>query len=177
PFLAQTRRRQVTHAQWMRARVAADLVAAPPQIADAGGIEESARADVVDGYEKAAAKAVAFERACGPLRARAAIVKRHDGLVRARSPGDRREMRLELRRRDLVARGIASGEARRVVHAVGDDVVIHQRGHASTISGARRWRARTWAVSHGCPQVADRRPLVSIGVAVPASISSSLSRI
>ena len=62
----------------MRTRMAADLVSSAPQLADAGRVEKSARADVVDRYEKMAAKPVTLERVSRAECADASIVERED---------------------------------------------------------------------------------------------------
>ena len=55
--------------------MAADLVSSTPQRADAGRVEKSARADVVDGHEEMAAKPVTLERVSRAECADASIVE------------------------------------------------------------------------------------------------------
>src|SRR5439155_3292493 len=103
-------------------------------------------------------------------------------------------MRGEKFGRDFVQRRVAAGKTARVLGPRIDDVVIHQRIHdrgefeVGSLKSAwapgrlltsdfRLVRALTNALNHGWPHAADFRPVVSIGVAVPAAISRSLSRI
>ena len=76
PLVEQLRERAVSHAQRMRAGVAADDVAAASRARGCRGVDEAARADVVRGDEEVPAKPRALEQVGRRHRAGAAIVER-----------------------------------------------------------------------------------------------------
>src|SRR5882762_2703564 len=111
---------------------------------------------------------------------------------------DRLEVRAELLGCHLVQRGVAARESAGVLGARRHDVVVHEgschRSNAwgptptpdavapwrSGVSRTGRWRSGLrilrivkYALSHGCPHVAELRPSVAMRSAVPAWISSS----
>ena len=122
--------------------MAADAVPAPPQIAQASGVEEAGAADIRGGHEKMSAPLRALETVGNRHRAHAAIVERQqqrrrsvlevDGLDDIDRPihleANRGEMIVELCGRQLVARRVAAWKPARVFAARGYHVVVHQRG-------------------------------------------------
>src|SRR2546423_1758887 len=108
-------------------RMTADDVTARVEIPDMVTGEKSTSLDICGRDEEMPAPAETLERIGDLHRALAAVVKGQrggdDGTV-----GDRVEMRVELRRRELVAGGVVPCKSARVLTALGDDIVVHQHG-------------------------------------------------
>src|SRR5436190_8276272 len=132
--------------------MAADGMAARGQLADAGGVEESARADAPGGDEEVPAPSAFLERVGSPEGRRAAVVERERGVVAvaARLPqrhpiAYRLEMSLEILRGQLVATRHRPGESHRVALRRRSDVVVDQRERQARARA--RWRAITLPIS------------------------------
>src|SRR5204862_6101836 len=126
--------------------MAAHGMATRSQLADAGGVEESARADAPGGDEEVPAPSAFLERAGRAHGRRAAIVERDRRVVAvaARLPqrhpiAYRLEMSLEILGGQLVAASHGPGESHRVALRRRGDVVVDQRERQARARA--RWRA------------------------------------
>src|SRR3989475_7771209 len=113
-----------------------------PQIGYGRGVEEPGPTEICGGEKKWPAPPGALEPVRNRGRARPAVVERQQQRRRSvlaihflddtdrpiHRQANRREMIVELRRRQLVARCVAAGKPARVLAACGHHVVVHQRG-------------------------------------------------